>query len=350
MITTSIENGDFYGIVVSSLESDHILITVCCFWYDHSEFWRDHTYALWTAHWHSFIMTSISTLEKENDFIIPSYTFTNQSATVNKHVLWSLVCVMVLFLLWNGTRRGNFLESNAYHFMSAGSRGIQNVCLYCSQAKMAHSTWTPQCHGKWYCGKSSCNALRCDVDPRKLIVRATRKPQDPKSEIWFWLAKLKRKISLVTLLHLVFARLQSCFNHMFTSSCVDSPWLPDPVDCLVVRRDASQDCLGWCKATENLYNWVVICRAIGSIKMPCHTSRQVLMAFELASLPKCPCHRRCSLLSPSPFQALVNHSSWWPQVQQSKTLNMLTIETEIKSSFKLNPHLIGSFWRFVLAQ
>ena len=40
----------------------------------------------------------------------------------------------------------------------------------------------PQCHRQWYCGESSCNALRCDVDPRKLIVRATRKPQGTK--IW----------------------------------------------------------------------------------------------------------------------------------------------------------------------
>ena len=47
--------------------------------------------------------------------------------------------------------------------------------------------------------------------------------------------------------------------------------------------------------------------------------------------PSCP-------MTPSPCQALVNHSSWWASVQQSKTLNMLISETETISWFKLNPH------------
>lgn len=124
------------------------------------------------------------------------------------------------------------------------------VCIF-PQAKIEHCT-RPQCHGQWYCGESSCNALRCDVDPRKLIVRATRKPQGTK--IWDLILVGHSEKENVTSHFVAFAyeRLQSCFNHMFTCSCVDSHWLPDPVDCLVVRRDASQDCLGGCKATENL--------------------------------------------------------------------------------------------------
>lgn len=49
--------------------------------------------------------------------------FLNRIAKVNKHVLYNLVCVKVLLLLWNGSRRGHFIDWNVRYFINAGSRG-----------------------------------------------------------------------------------------------------------------------------------------------------------------------------------------------------------------------------------
>ena len=133
----------------------------------------------------------------------------------------------------------------------------------------------PQCRGQWYCGESSCNALRCDVDPRKLIVRATRKPQ-PKSEIWFWLAMLKSENASSHFVAFAYARLQSCFNHMFTVFMCWFTLASGPRRLSGGQKGCLSRLLGLMQgyqgrsSTSQKVNCGVICgdSSLGSIKMP----------------------------------------------------------------------------------